>query len=82
MFFTGVCWLKGTSLECAELIYLKITVVSDKLYRLKEEDGQIMSSGDSCIKRARERIAFLSMLTVRVVVLEYSQLHKKGLDTS
>ena len=35
----------------------------------EEEDGQI---GDSRIKRVWDRIAFLSMLTVRVVVLEYS----------
>ena len=35
----------------------------------EEEDGQIVSLG---IKRVRDRIAFLSMLTVRVVVLEYS----------
>ena len=78
------CWPKGTSLECAESIYVKITVttfVSDELCRLKEEEeeevGQIVSLGDSRIKRVRDRIAFLSMLTVRVVVLEYSQLHKK-----
>ena len=44
----------------------------------EEEDGQIMSLGDSRIKRVRDRIAFLSMLTVRVVVLEYNQLHKKA----
>ena len=37
-----------------------------------------MSLGDSRIKRVRDRIAFLSMLTVRVVVLEYNQLHKKA----
>ena len=43
----------------------------------EEEDGQIVSLGDSRIKRVRDRIAILSMLTVRVVVLEYSQLHKK-----
>ena len=43
----------------------------------EEEDGQIVSLGDSHIKRVRDRIAFLSMLTVRVVVLEYNQLHKK-----
>ena len=35
----------------------------------EEEDGQIVSLGDS---RVRDHIAFLSMLTVRVVVLEYS----------
>ena len=55
---------------------MKITVttcVSDKLCRLKEEVGQI---GDSRIKRVWDRIASLSMLTVRVVVLEYSQLHR------
>ena len=28
-----------------------------------------MSLGDSCIKRVRDHIIFLSMLTVRVVVL-------------
>ena len=44
----------------------------------EEEDRQIMSLGDSRIKRVRDRIAFLSMLTVRVVVLEYNQLHKKA----
>ena len=54
--------------------------VSDELCRLlkeeeEEEDGQIVSLG---IKRVRDRIAILSMLTVRVVVLEYSQLHRTG----
>ena len=34
-----------------------------------------MSLGDSRRKRVRGRIAILSMLTVRVVVLEYSQPH-------
>ena len=63
----------------AELIYVKITetaYVSDELYHLlkEEEDGQIVSLGDSRIKRIWDRIAFLSMLAVRVVVLEYSQL--------
>ena len=37
-----------------------------------------MSLGDSRIKRVRDRIAFLGMLTIRVVVLEYNQLHKKA----
>ena len=36
-----------------------------------------MNLGDSHIKRVWDRIAILSMLTVRVVVLEYNQLHKK-----
>ena len=54
---------------------LRVCVTS---YAVKEEVGQIVSLGDSRIKRVRDRIAFLSMLTVRVVVLEYSQLHKKA----
>ena len=64
---------------------MKITetaCVSDELCRLlkeeEEEDRQIVSLGDSRIKRVRDNIAFLSMLTVRVVVLEYNQLHKKA----
>ena len=44
----------------------------------EEEEEEIVSLGDSRIKRVRDRIAFLSMLTVRVVVLEYNQLHKKA----
>ena len=43
----------------------------------EEEDGQIMSSDDSRIECVRNRLASLSLLTVRVVALEYSQLHKK-----
>ena len=38
---------------------------------LKEE---VVSLGDSRIKHVQDRIAILSMLTERVVVLEYSQL--------
>ena len=61
---------------------MKITetaCVSDELCRFKEEeDGQIVSLGDSRIKRVRDRIAISSMLTGRLVVLEYSQLHKKA----
>ena len=56
--------------------------VSDELCRLKEEEeeevGQIVSLGDSRIKRVPDHIAILNMLTVRVVVLEYSQLNKKA----
>ena len=50
--------------------------MSDELCRLlkEEEVGQIVSLGDSRIKRVRDRIAFLSMLTV---VLEYNQLRLK-----
>ena len=48
--------------------------MSDELCRFKEEeeDGQIVSLGDSRIKRVRGRLAILSMLKVRVVDLEYS----------
>ena len=43
--------------------------VCDELCCLEEEEEE---------KRVRDRKAFLSMLTVRVVVLEYNQLHKKA----
>ena len=43
----------------------------------EEEDGQIVSLDDSRIERVRNRLASLSRLTVRVVALEYSLLHKK-----
>ena len=42
------------------------------------EVGQIVSLGDSRIKHVLDCITILSMLAVRVVVLEYSQLHKKS----
>ena len=69
---------------------MKITetaCVSDELCRLlkeeeeeeeEEEDRQTVSLDDSRIKRVRDCISFLSMLTVRVVLLEYNQLHKKA----
>ena len=64
---------------------MKITetaCVSDELCRLlkeeEEEDRQTVSLDDSRIKRVRDCIYFLSMLTVRVVLLEYNQLHKKA----
>ena len=38
----------------------------------EEEDGQIVSLGDSRIKRVRGHLAILSMLKVREVDLEYS----------
>ena len=71
------CWPKGTSLECAESISVKTTgaaCVSEELCHFKEEEEeeeerQIVSLGDSRIER---RLAILSMLTVRVVDLEYS----------
>ena len=46
--------------------------------RRRREVGQIVSLGDSRVKRVWDSIAILSMLTVRVVVLEYSQLHIKA----
>ena len=46
---------------------METACVSDELCRLLKEEGQILSLGDSRIKRLRDR---LSMLTVRVVVLE------------
>ena len=63
---------------------MKITetaCVSDELRRLlkeeeeEEEDRQIVSLGDSRIKRVRDNIAFLSMVTVRVVVLDSPKRH-------
>ena len=41
----------------------------------EEEDGQIVSLDDSCVECVRDHLASLSLLTVRVVVLEYSQLY-------
>ena len=41
-----------------------------------EEVEQIVSLGDSHIMGVRDSIAILSMPTARVVVLEYSQLHR------
>ena len=53
--------------------------VSDELCRFKEEEeeeeegeGQIVNSGDSRIKRVLDRLATLSIPTVRVEALEYS----------
>ena len=51
--------------------------MSNELCRFKkeeEEEGerQIMSSGDSCIKRVLDCLATLSIPTVRVEALEYS----------
>ena len=48
------------------------TCVSDELCRFKEEERQIVSSGDSRIKHVLERLATLSIPTVRVEALEYS----------
>ena len=41
-----------------------------------------MSLGNSCIERVRYRLTALSMLTVTVVVLKRSQLHKKAYNLS
>ena len=34
------CWPKGTSLQCAESIYVEAACVSDELCRLKEEEEE------------------------------------------
>ena len=63
-----------TSLECAELIYVKITGTtysSDELCLFKEE-RQIVGLGNSRIKHVLDHLATLSILTVRVEALEYS----------
>ena len=51
------CWPKGTSLECAEVIYVK-TMESTCVSALEEEeeDGQIVSLDDSCIECVRYRL--------------------------
>ena len=56
---------------------METACVSDELCRLKEEEEeegerQIVSSGDSCIKRVLDRLATLSIPTVRVEALKYS----------
>ena len=65
------CWPKGTLLECAESIYVKTTetaCVSDELCRFNEEEEeeeeeeegerQIVSSGDSRIKRVLDPFSY------------------------
>ena len=56
-------------------MYVKTTgaaCVSEELCRSLKEVGQIVSLGDSRIQLVHGRLAILSMLTVRVVDLEYS----------
>ena len=65
------CWSKG---ECAESIYVKTTetaCVSNEICRLKEEEGerQIVSLGDSRIKRVLDRLATVNLPTLRVEAL-------------
>ena len=56
--------------------------MSEELFRWKKKKkkkmDQIMSLDKSRTERVRDRLASLSLLTVRVVVLEYSQLYKKS----
>ena len=73
------CWSKGTSLECAESIFVKTTETAcvsecNELCRFKKKEGerQIVSLGDSRIKRVLDRLVTLSIPTVRVEALEYS----------
>ena len=78
------CWSKGTLFKCTELVYVKTTetvCVSGTSYaeEEEEEDGQIVNLDNSYIERVHGSLAILSMLTVRAVVLEYSQVYKKGI---
>ena len=50
---------------------MEAVCVSDELCCFKEEDGQTVSLDDSRIERVHDRLASLSLLTVRVVALEY-----------
>ena len=45
--------------------------------KMKKMDKLLVWSGDSHIERVRSCLASLSILTVRIVFLEYSQLRKK-----
>ena len=75
-------WPKGTSRESVESIYVKFmvaTCLSEELGRLKKKKrGCLVSLADSRIECLRGRSAILNLRTVRVVALEYSQLHKKA----
>ena len=44
----------------------------------KKKKEEVRQFSRFAYKACTDRIAILSMLTVRVVVLEYSQLHKKA----
>ena len=61
------CWPKGTSLEFAESIYVKITETACVFKRRRRATNR-----DSRIKRVLDRLATLSIPTVRLVALEYS----------
>ena len=71
---------KGTSRESVESIYVKFmgaSCLSKELGRLKKKNAWVSSeSSRSRIECLRDRLAILDLLTVRVVVLEYSQVHK------
>ena len=59
-------WSKGTSLECAELIYMKTTdaacIGEELCCLLREEDvGQIVSLGSFHIERVRCRLHILRL---------------------
>ena len=58
----------------ARMIYAAIVLRPRHVQRPRSKH---VSLGNSCIERIRCRLTALSMLTVRVVVLEHSQLLKK-----
>ena len=57
------------------MIYAAIALRPRHVQRARSKH---VSLGNSCIERIRCRLTALSMLTVRVEVLEHSQLHKKA----
>ena len=73
---------KGTSRESIYVKFMGATCLSDELGRLKKKKrktrGCQASLADSRIECLRDRSAILNLLTVRVVALEYSQVHKKA----
>ena len=74
-------WPKGTSRESVESIYVKFmgtTSLSEELGRLRRRRKTRGCLADSRIECLRGRSAILNLRTVRVVALEYSQLHKKA----
>ena len=59
--------------------FMGATCLSEELGRLKKKKKKKKKtwvSSESRIECLRDRLAILDLLTVRVVVLEYSQVHK------
>ena len=71
-------WPKGTSRESVESIYVKFmgaTCLSEELDDLKKKKKNAWVSKQI---RVQCLLAILNLLTVRVLALEYSQVHKKA----